>query len=139
MMLTKVQRAELAKKLAYPYGEPVRLVCDGKVITLCVVRDSGPGIRYRVMTYVDGRFEGEWCKGETPEAKFLRKTVTPLISAAKRKDAVKRMGIRWVASQSIYNAKVALWHPYWSSGKAAIAHLCKVCESVEIAPPEKAA
>lgn len=26
----------------------------------------------------------------------------------------------------------------WASGKAAIAHLCRVCESVEIAPPKDA-
>lgn len=133
MTLTKEQRAELAQQLASPWGM-IDLLCDGRRITLQVQRVSGPGITYRVMTYVDGEFRGSWCKGDTPEAKFLRKQVTPLTSPARRKAAEKALGKRWVAKQPLYTATHTFWHPDWPSGKAAINHLCKVCESVEVAP-----
>lgn len=136
-MLTKEQRAHLAKELDSPWGNVV-LLCDGRRISLQVQRCSGPSIKYRVMTYVDGRFWGAWCKGDTPEAKFLRKTERPLTSPARRKLAEKRLGKRWVAAQPIYTAVHTFWHPDWPSGKAAINHLCKVCESVEITQREHA-
>lgn len=134
MTLTKEQRAELAKQLDYPYGPAVRLLCDGRRITLQLMRSGGTGVRYRVMTYVDGEFCGAWCMGAATEAKFLRKRVTPLVSPAKRKAAEKSLGKRWVAKQPLYNEALTFYLPDWPNGKAAISHLCKVCESVEIAP-----
>ncbi len=65
----------------------------------------------------------------------MRKTVTPLVSPAKRKEAERLLGKRRVAKVPLYSASLSFWNPDWPSGKAAIAHLCKVCESVEIAPP----
>ena len=138
-MLTKEQRAELAAKLASPWGD-VRLVCDGRRITLQVQREACTAIRYCVMTYIDGYFKGEWMKGEAPEARFLCKQVRPVFSPARRKAIEKIVGKRRFASQEYDGYRKTLTHyvPYWSSGKAAINHLCKVCESVEIAPPEAA-
>lgn len=136
MMLTKEQRAELAKQLDSPYGPLVRLLCDGRRVSLQVHRVGGPSIKYRVMTYIDGEFKGSWMKGETPEAKFLRKSVRPLTSPARRKLAEKHLGKRYVANNPLYNTSLTHYMPDWPSGKAAINHLCKVCESVEIAPPE---
>ena len=135
-MLTKEQRDNLAKALDAPWGPSVYLPCDGRRITLQVQRVGGPGINYRVMTFVDGEFRGIWCKGEAPESKFLRKSETRLISLAKRKLAEKKLGKRWVAKQPIYNKTLTYYYPDWPNGKAAIRHLCKVCESVEIAPSE---
>ncbi len=133
-MLTKEQRAELAEELAGPWGS-IALVCDGRRVTLQVQRYSKTRIEYRVMTYVDGLFSGAWCKGDAPEAKFLRKRVTPLVSPAKRKAAEKVFGKRRVAKEPLYSETHTWYLPDWPSGRAAIAHLCKVCESVEIAPP----
>jgi hypothetical protein len=132
-MLTKEQRADLAETLASPWGA-VALICDGRRVDLQVQRERGPSITYRVMTYIDGKFRGSWCKGDTPEAKFLRKRVAPLTSPARRKEAEKALGKRWVAKQPFYTATHTFWHPDWPNGKAAINHLCKACESVEIAP-----
>jgi hypothetical protein len=134
-MLTKEQRAELAESLASPWGD-VTLLCDGRRVTLQVQRmASKTRIEFRVMTYIDGQFKGLWCMGDAPESRFLRKQVRRLISPAKRKADEKLLGKRWVAKQSLYNAVHSAYLPDWPSGKAAIDHLCKVCESVEIAPP----
>lgn len=135
-MLTKEQRDALAEKLSSPWGGDVHLLCDGRRITLQVRRESGAAIRYCVMLYIDGYFKGAWHKGDTPEAKFLRKQVKALWSPARRKVMEKAVGKRRFASADFDDYRKTLTHymPYWSSGKAAIAHLCKVCESVEVAP-----
>lgn len=137
MMITKEQRADLVAKLASPWGE-VRLICDGRRITLQVKRCAGAAINYRIFMFIDGEFRGAWVAGDTPEAKFLRKKVTRLVSPARRKEAEKTCGKRWVAKQPVYAETMTAYLPDWPSGKAAIDHLCKVCESVEIAPPSAA-
>lgn len=136
-MLTKDQRAELAQQLSSPWGN-VRLICDGHLVTLRTERWSDSAIRYRVMTYVDGHFRGEWIKGEALEAKFLRKRVLRLYSAANCKEMEKAVGKRRFATADYDGFRKTLiqYMPDWASGKAAITHLCKVCESVEIALPQ---
>lgn len=135
--LTKQQRAELVEKLNFPWG-CVSLICDGHRVTLQVQREAGNAIRYGLMTYVDGHFKGEWFKGDAPEAKFLRKQVRRVWSPAKCKEIEKIVGKRRFASAEYdqYRKTLTQYTPFWSSGKAAIAHLCKVCDSVEIAPAE---
>ena len=135
MMLTKEQRAELAEQLTMPYGRSVQLLCDGRRIALSVQCVSK--LKYRVWTFVDG-IMGAWCKGDTPEAKFLRKSVRPLTSPSWRKQAEKVFGKRAVAKDPLWNKTLTLYHPDWPSGKAAINHMCKVCASVEIAPEKDA-
>ena len=131
MKLSKEQQAVLATQLSYPWGS-VRLMCDGFRIDLQVARSKG--MTYRVMTYVNGTFKGLWCSGKTdhPEQKFLRKCVTPLVSPAQRAKAEKILGKRAVAKNEFYQAKITHYMPDWASGKAAIGHLCRVCESVEL-------
>ncbi|MDO8932967.1 MAG: hypothetical protein Q7U97_11275 [Rhodocyclaceae bacterium] len=137
MKLTKDQRAQLVGELSTPWGS-AHLICDGHRVTLQVQREGGNAIKFRVMTYVDGHFKGEWIKGEVPEAKFLRKQVRRLYSTARCKKIEKIVGKRRFATAEYDGYRKTLTHylPDWASGKAAIAHLCKVCESVELAPPE---
>lgn len=139
MKLSKEQKDELAAILDMPWGT-VQLLCDGYQVTLQVQREKGR-LAYRVMTYVNGSFRGQWVSGnEThPEQKFLRKSVRPLCSPAQKAKAEKALGKRWVAKDPYYNAKMTLFMPSWASGKAAIAHLCKVCESIEIVLDKAAA
>lgn len=137
MKLTKEQKTELAAELSMPWGN-VALLCDGYRIALQVQRAKGT-MTYRVMTYVNGQFMGQWMSGtkEFPEQKFLRKSVRPLYSTTKRLAMEKRLGKRAYAKYCKgMDAKITMFMPDWASGKAAIAHLCKVCESVEIAPKE---
>ena len=137
MKLTKEQRAELAKRLSYAWGE-ASLLCDGYRVTLQVQREAGNAIRYVVAIYVNGHFKGEWMKGEAPEAKFLRKQVRRLYPPATCKAMEKIVGKRRFATSEYdrYRRTITHYIPWWSSGKAAIDHLCRVCESVEIAPAE---
>ena len=140
MRLAQQQRADLALALSTTWGS-ARLVCDGHVVTLQVQRERGNAIRYRVMTYVDGLFKAEWIKGDAPEAKFLRKQTRSLYSPAQRARMEKLLGKRRFAQAEYdgYRRTVTYYLPDWATGKAAIAHLCRVCESVEIAAEEKVA
>lgn len=139
MKLTKEQTEKLADTLSSPWGR-VALMCDGYRVDLQVQRCKG-GMTYRVMTFVNGCFMGEWCsdKPAHPEQKFLRKSVRPLYSAAEKAKYEKAFGKRYVAKDPSFSATLTLYLPDWASGKAAIGHLCKVCESVEIAPAEEQA
>lgn len=134
MKLSKEQKAELAAQLSLPWGN-VELVCDGYRVALQVQRMKG-GMTYRVMTYINGFFEHKWVSGtkEYPEQKLLRKSVRPVCSSTEKAKAEKSLGKRFVAKSTYYSATITLYLPDWASGKAAINHLCKVCESVQIAP-----
>lgn len=134
MKLTKEQKTELAQKLTSPWGE-VKLLCDGFRIDLQVQRCKG-GMTYRVMTFVNGQFKGFWVLSEQeyPEQKFLRKSVRPAFSAAYKAKMEKIFGKRAVAKDEHYQKKYITYMPDFASGKAAISHLCKVCESIQVVP-----
>ena len=136
MMLTKEQRTELADQLLSPWGR-VELICDGRRVVLSVQRWSRTRVEYRVMTYIDGEFKYAWCSGDTAEAKFLRKSVRPNLSPAERQKMEKALGKRYVAKDPYWSGSLTHYFPDWPSGKAAISHLCKVCESVEIVRKEQ--
>ncbi len=136
-MLTAEQKEKAIKDLSFPWGR-VELVCDGRRITL-EVRRTKKSMTYRVCTFIDGFFKFEWAHGGTeyPEQKYLRKSVRPNVSPTKRKEYEKHMGKRWVKQDKFINGSVTLFLPDWGSGKAAINHLCKVCDSVELAATPK--
>lgn len=139
MKLSKEQKQELIDKLTHPWGR-VRLMCDGYKVDLVVERAKG--MRYRVTTYVNGRWSGKWISGEEthPEQKFLRKYVRPAVSK-KDKDAMekvvgKRYFKKMCAEESYWTKTITLYDISWASGRTAINHLCKVCDSVAIAEEE---
>lgn len=133
MKLDKTQRAAIESALSNPYGAAT-LICDGRRIDLRVRRFSA--LTYRVMVYVDGEFQGKWTSADSaaPESKFLRKQVRPVFSPAHRKEMEKIYGKRYVAKDPRFSKTVTFYWPDFASGKAALNHLCKVCESVEVAP-----
>jgi hypothetical protein len=131
MKLTKEQRESLADQLGYPYGS-VDLMCDGYRVSLRVERFKD--LSYRVITYVNGVWKGVWISGTNshPEQKFLRKSVRPIVSPAKREKLEKELGKRYVKKDLYWSRSITLYCIDWGSGRAAISHLCKVCESIEI-------
>jgi len=135
MKLTKEQKAELAEKLTSPWG-CVELICDGYRITLQV--QCVKALKYRVVTYVNGEWKGLWFsdKTEYPEQKFLNKRTNRACSPAYKAKMEKIFGKRAIAKDPYYSKTFITYDLSWPSGKAAIAHLCRVCESVEIAPPK---
>ena len=140
MKLSKEQKQELINKLSHPWGR-VSLQCDGHKVDLVVER-SGKGLTYRVTTYVDGRWSGKWISGteEHPEQKFLRKSVRPLVSKKHRDEVEKEVGKRlfkkMCAGDSYWTKTITLYDIRWSSGRMAINHLCKVCDSIQILATE---
>ena len=96
MKLTKEQKAELAERLARPWG-CLELICDGYRITLQV----------------------QCVKPYTPADKARME---------------KSLGKRFVAKDPWFNKTFISYDMSWPSGKAAIAHLCRVCDSVQLAP-----
>ena len=133
MKLSNEQKTELAKKLESPWGA-VALLCDGFRIDLRVERCSA--LAYRVITYVNGKWEGKWClaKEDYPEQKFLNKKTHRACSPKFIKNMEKILGKRAVAKDPFYKRTFVTYDMSWPSGKAAISHLCRVCESVEIVP-----
>jgi hypothetical protein len=129
--MTKEEKADCIVKLSHPYGR-VALLCDGRRVVLQV--ECYKTLSCRVMTYVDGRFSGEWISAQDshPEQRFLRKSVRPVYSSAVIRKMEKACGKRWVAKNPIFKGTVTTYMPDWPSGKAAMNHLCKVCESVEV-------
>jgi hypothetical protein len=82
--------------------------------------------------YINGWFKGEWMQADKPvrEQRYLRKSVRQMYSAAVKAKAEKEAGKRFV--KKYLSGTITLFDPTWSSGRAVIAHLCKVCDSIEI-------
>lgn len=135
MKLTKEQKAELIEKLNHPYGH-VALMCDGYRIALAVERTSQ--LAYRVVTYVNGTWKGIWFSGTNsyPEQKFLNRKERMLAKPSERARMEKIIGKRATAKDPWFSKKLVTFDVSWASGKSAINHLCKVCESIEIIADE---
>ncbi|MCW3479714.1 hypothetical protein OL229_09085 [Neisseriaceae bacterium JH1-16] len=139
MTLTTEQKQELINKLSTPWGS-VHLLCDGSRIDLVV--EPCKGLKYRVTTYVNGHWKGEWIDGSKsfPEQKFLNKSTRPLVKKADlekmEKTAGKRLFKKMCAEDSYWTKTITLYNPSWASGKSAINHLCKVCDSIQVVTEE---
>lgn len=110
-------------------------MCDGFKVSL-VVEQLKP-LKYGVMTYVDGHFLGKWmsAKAEHPEQRFLRRYESRIYSPAVIKKLEKAIGKRAVARDPRFQKTVVQYWPDWRSGRAAINHLCKVCDSITVLYP----
>ncbi|MTD32540.1 hypothetical protein [Paludibacterium denitrificans] len=139
MKLTKEQKQELIEKLSHPLGQ-VRLLCDGYKVDLVVERTSALG--FKIVTYVNGYWKGEWMSADKPhpEQKFMNKKFKPYVSKAKlaklEKEVGKRVFKKHIADDPFYTGGITLYDVTWASGRTAINHLCKVCDSIQIAPEE---
>ena len=131
MKLTQEQKKLLIEKLSSPYGF-VELRCDGYTVTLCVERAGN--LKYRVATYINGEWRGEWFsnKKQFPEQKFMRKSVRPLHSASFKASMEKILGKRRFAKDESFKKTITTFFPDFASGSAAIGHLCRVCDAIEI-------
>lgn len=134
-LLSKQQKEELSARLNVPFGR-VQLICDGYEITLCTERWKG--MTFRVITYVNGVWKGIWISSvnQHPEQKFMRRSERSLCSPKHRAALEKIMGKRRAQKDSYLNAKLITYHVDWASGKAAINHLAKVCDAIEIVEGE---
>lgn len=139
MKLTKEQKQQLINTLSSPYGR-VALRCDGYQVDLVVERAAA--LAYRVVTYINGQWKGAWVSGSEshPEQKFLRKSVRPTTSKAKLLAMEKKLGKRYFKQfckdYPYWTSHITTYDFTWASGKAAINHLGKVCDSIQILTPD---
>lgn len=134
MKLSKEQKDQAIEKLSSPWGSVI-LMCDGYRVALQVQRASA--LNFRVMIYVNKEFKGLWCnpKNACPESKFMRKTVRPLVSPSRKREMEKILGKRRVKNDPFYSQTITGFMPDFANGKAAINHMCKVSESIQIVDP----
>jgi len=131
MKLSKAQQAVLAEQLSHPWGS-VELMCDGYRITLRV--EKARGMTYRVVTYINGEWKGVWCRGDVsqPEHKFLNRVERPLAKPSEKAKIERLLGKRAAAKDPWFTKKIVTYDISWASGKSAISHLCRVCDSVAL-------
>ncbi|MCB1908114.1 MAG: hypothetical protein KDH15_12130 [Rhodocyclaceae bacterium] len=134
--LTKAQRDAIAEHLSFPLGSVI-FIADGRKVALQMRRWSKNRVSYRVCLFLDGWFKGEWTKAEPsiPEHKYLRRAESFLFPAAKRKEIEKKFGKRALKRYG-FDKKLVMYRNDWATGRAAINHLCKACESVELVSTE---
>lgn len=133
--LSMAQRKSLATQHSHPFGN-LHLLCDGRRITLQMHRTGATKLTYSVMIYIDGEFKGIWISGreDHPEHKFMRRIEKRLYSEAKIVALEKKFGKRRVA-ETLPDARktIVSFFPYWNTYLAALNHLCRVCDSVQVA------
>lgn len=135
-------KAALIDRLNNLFGS-VELMCDGYRINLQVRRDSEKSLRFVVCMYVDGVWKGRWSQADYQgnEQKFARRIERNLYSEKEQKAMLKAAplyGRKGSAERKKYEERVATkwvyFSPIFSTGQAAINHLCRVCELITVVP-----
>jgi hypothetical protein len=138
--ITKELKAELIEKLNSPFAS-LKLDCDGYQIGLQAQSKDKSGLRFVLSLYVNGWMKGVWLdlKNPCPEQKFMRRMERPLHSKKEQEAIVKfevACGMKRKDAIDKAARKFAYLAPYFPSGRAAIHHLCRVCESITIVADE---
>ena len=130
--LTKHNMGEYADKLTSIFGR-VKLLCDGYEVTLAIEQSK---MKLSVNTYVNGYIKGAWFlpkEGDDyPERKFLCPKTLRLYSPQKKARLIKQFGKKRANEYFKLDSSSIMYSAVWPSGKAALSHLIKVCDSVEV-------
>lgn len=140
--LSKAQKDELIERLSTPYAT-LELDCDGYRIGFQAQRDGKSGLRFVLAVFVNGWMKGEWMFFDKPcpEQKFMRRIDKPLFTKKEQAQWVKMdVALGMKRKDAIAKAAKTLTHmsPYFPSGRAAILHLCRVCEEIKVVGGEAA-
>lgn len=136
--LTKAQRDELVSKMDTPYCS-IKLRCDGYEIGIQTGRIGKVGMRFAFAVYVDGWFKGEWSDATQsfPEQKFLKRVERSLYSPKEKALMIKTakvLGTARAKATADANRTYAYFTHVFPSAKAVVAHLHKVCDSIDELP-----
>lgn len=130
--LTKVEKDYIVKELNSQFSQVV-LMCDGYRVSLALERVQD--FKLAIGIYVNHMIKGAWMlkPNEHPESKFLPIRQKALYSSTKKAKIFKEFGkIR----AREYFPNLDLVHEYrgshFSTGRAAINHLIKVSDSIEL-------
>lgn len=132
MTLSKAQKDFILKKIDSQF-DCVDLDCDGYRIRLSLERIQD--LKLAVAVYVNS-----WCKGEWllhpelhPEGKFYPDRYKSVYSPVKKKKIIKAFGKkRAYENFPSLDEKIHYKGTHFSTGRAAINHLVKVCDSIEL-------
>ena len=131
MSLSQEQKAFILKQLESQFNN-VELNCDGYVINLSLSRYK---MRLVVDIHINGWFKGEWLnstKGH-PETKYLPIKKRAFFTPKRKAEIVKAFGKR--AAKKMF-PKLDEVHEsrscFFTSPQAALSHLIKVSDSVEL-------
>ena len=131
MSLSKEQQDHVLKELDIPYNKVI-LHCDGYDVTLRLVRMK---MKLVVDIYVDQMFKGIWLTepDKHPKAKFLPTKKVKIYSQKSKAEIIKVLGKR-EAKKSFPDLDEVIESKscYFSSPKAALSHLIKVSDSIEL-------
>ena len=127
--INKEIKEEVLQQLNYRYGQ-VTLKCGNDEI--CLKIEPIKALKLVVAVWVNGQIKGQWLGDDTcPEYKYMRKSERFIYKASFRQKAKKELGVRRYKSMG-YDDKTTVVYPWFNSGKSAIDHLCKVCDSIEV-------
>lgn len=135
MSLSKEQKAFILKSLESQFKH-IELNCDGFKVQLSLVRYK---MRLVIDIYINGVFKGEWLsstKGH-PETKYLPFKKTPVFTSKRKAEIIKSLGKR-EAKKLFPNLDLVVEQPtcFFTSPKAALSHLIKVSDSIELLTAE---
>lgn len=129
-MITKEQKTFILEQLNSQFNS-VHLLCDGYDITLKMERYK---MKLVIAIYVNGSVKGVWLTKpeEQPESKFLASHQKSYYSAKEKAERIKVFGKREANKRYELDKKFEYKFPYFSTAKAALSHLIKVSDSIEL-------
>lgn len=131
MSLTKEQKAFILEKLNHQYST-VKIKCNDHEISLCLERVAK--MKLAVSVYVDGFSKSIWLfkPDEHIESKFYPTLYKSYYSAKQKAELTKIWGKREVKKRHDLDARYEYKLPFFNSARAAINHLIKVSDSIEL-------
>lgn len=138
MSLSTEQKAFILKCLNSQLHS-VDLKCDGYTVRLYLQRVQD--LKLATEVFVDGWVKGEWLTNpdKHPESKFFPYRYKHFYSPSKKKIILKRWGKR--RAYELFpdlDKKLEYRGTHFSSGRAALNHLIKVSDSIELLTKEPA-
>lgn len=135
MSLSKEQKAFILKGLENQFNH-IELNCDGFIIWLNLRQFK---MRLVIDIYINGVFKGEWLNltKKHPETKYLPIKKTAMFTPKRKAEIIKSLGKR-EAKKLFPRLDDVIEHPtcFFNSPKAALSHLIKVSDSIELLTAE---
>jgi hypothetical protein len=130
--LSKEQKEFILKQLN-SFFQSVYLMCDGHEVSLKLERVQN--FKLAVGVYVDGWMKGVWLlrPEEHPESKFFPNKAKSIYSPKRKQEIIKAFGKRRAYKEfPNLDGKIESKGTHFSTPQAALNHLIKVSESIEL-------
>lgn len=130
MKLNKEQKLFIIEQLNSQF-KSVHLMCDGYEITLKMERYK---MKLVISIYINGCIKGAWGikPEEHPESKFLAIRQKSYYPAKRKAEIIKAFGKREANKRFDLDKKLEYKLPFFTTPQAALNHLIKVSDSIEL-------